>query len=47
MANDGGVIKEIIKAGSGFETPEKGDKVNGKFMNITKQFSKSTKSINN
>ncbi|KAG7673991.1 hypothetical protein Ndes2526B_g02530 [Nannochloris sp. 'desiccata'] len=25
---DGGVIKEIIKAGSGFETPEKGDKVN-------------------
>jgi hypothetical protein len=31
QGGDGGIIKEIIKAGTGFETPEKGDKVNGTF----------------
>jgi hypothetical protein len=29
QGGDGGVIKQIIKAGSGYESPEKGDKVNG------------------
>ena len=29
---DGGVIKKILKAGSGWEKPEKGDQVFGKLI---------------
>ena len=35
QGGDGGVVKEIIKAGSGWETPEKGDNVNGKYLHNT------------
>ena len=31
QGGDGGVVKEILKAGKGWEKPEKNDKVTGKY----------------
>jgi len=34
VQSDGGVLKEIITKGSGWESPEKGDKVSGEIDDL-------------
>ena len=41
VQEDGGVVKEIVKPGTGWEEPEKGDKVQGKQNSLCRQLRQS------